>query len=299
MIGVFDERRNFIMRNKMDLGVLRDDVVRELNSRGFNAVPMDKNEGFAVFHGIAEKSDPVTTPVLYMEKLGDGEKYADVDEWTDAFATAFNMFDDSYSFFTDGLSDPDFILKNADVRLGRPLNDGTVGRGCPLKGLETALYVSTVNPENPDNILSVALRPGILSKAGLCENDVWRAAQERMENDVFVASLSEVMGVSSGIGGGLFPPILVVTNGFGRYGASRLLTRKAMSEVENRLRTDRFAVLPSSKHEVLVLPDGVFDAVDDMSLMVSSINSEKVAPEDRLSDEAFIMNVQDVLNGIG
>ena len=298
MIGVFIWKEELYMKiMKSELAVMRDDVVNELNRRGFNAVPLDKDEGYAVLHGIAEKSNPNGAPVLFMEKVGKGEPYADVGEWTDAFATAFNSFDDSYAEFADSLADPDFILKNVGIRLDMASGDDKVKRDCPLNGLEARLFVSTIGPEGPESSLSVDLHPEILKRAGLREDDVRRAAQERMENDVSVMSLAEAVGFPEDDAEG-FPPVLIVTNGSRRFGASRLLTKKAVAELETRLHTDRFAVLPSSKHEVLVLPADDSTDAEGLGLMVSAINSEVVAPRDRLADKAFVATAKELLKGV-
>ena len=54
-----------------------------------------------------------------------------------------------------------------------------------------------------------------------------------------------------------------------------------------------FFVLPSSVHEVLILPDDGSQDLDSLQFMVREINRTEVAPEDRLSDFVYHYDAQD------
>ena len=55
----------------------------------------------------------------------------------------------------------------------------------------------------------------------------------------------------------------------------------------SRIGTDEFFILPSSLHEVLLLEDeGQLD-LGELLTMVREINAEVVAPQDRLTDNAY------------
>ena len=48
-----------------------------------------------------------------------------------------------------------------------------------------------------------------------------------------------------------------------------------------------FFILPSSVHEVILLPTKTKDAMGELSAMVKEINAAEIAREDILSDHAY------------
>ena len=89
---------------------------------------------------------------------------------------------------------------------------------------------------------------------------------------------------------GLFPasgnPLYVLTNSFGRYGATSVLFPGILKELSEKLGDD-LALIPSSVHEFLIIRKK--DAFPDKELneMIRSVNETDVLPEERLSDHAY------------
>lgn len=50
-------------------------------------------------------------------------------------------------------------------------------------------------------------------------------------------------------------------------------------------------MLPSSVHEMLLVPYTEEISLDDFSAMVTEINGAEVAPEERLTDRAYIVTL--------
>ena len=83
------------------------------------------------------------------------------------------------------------------------------------------------------------------------------------------------------------PPITVLTNETGFWGASVIVYPGIMEQVSEQV-GGNFFLLPSSLHEVLVLPELPGRAsVTDLDEMVRHVNSECVEPQDILSDHAY------------
>ena len=83
------------------------------------------------------------------------------------------------------------------------------------------------------------------------------------------------------------PRITVVTNETGYWGASVIAYPGVMDQVSQEV-GGSFFLLPSSLHEVLVLPELPGRAsVADLNEMVRHVNSECVEPQDILSDHAY------------
>ncbi|MBR6173140.1 MAG: hypothetical protein IKQ49_08255 [Eubacterium sp.] len=65
-----------------------------------------------------------------------------------------------------------------------------------------------------------------------------------------------------------------------------------LTMIAQQMGTD-FFVLPSSVHEVLILPDDGSQDLESLQFMVREINRTEVAPEDRLSDFVYHYDAQD------
>ena len=54
---------------------------------------------------------------------------------------------------------------------------------------------------------------------------------------------------------------------------------------------NKILVLPSSIHEMLISPYQDWMDIDEMKAIVTEINAVEVAPEERLTDQAYIINL--------
>ena len=84
-------------------------------------------------------------------------------------------------------------------------------------------------------------------------------------------------------------PIYVLRTSTEVDGASVIASRKAMAEVGEKI-GGNYTVLPSSVHEVLVIPDSRIDTPDDireLEQIVRDINASVVQPDDLLSNHIY------------
>ncbi len=81
-------------------------------------------------------------------------------------------------------------------------------------------------------------------------------------------------------------PMFVLTNKKNMFGAACLLYEGVLQCCAEQLRSD-FYVLPSSVHEVLLIPALPDASCGQFTEMVREVNETQVAPEERLSDHAY------------
>lgn len=81
-------------------------------------------------------------------------------------------------------------------------------------------------------------------------------------------------------------PLLVLTTEDGRLGASALLYPGMQEQIGKIVGGDYF-VLPSSVHEVLILPDNGEQTPSELARMVKEINENEVSPQDRLCNRVL------------
>lgn len=87
-------------------------------------------------------------------------------------------------------------------------------------------------------------------------------------------------------------PMYVLTNEQKVNGAGVLFYPEMMDKIGDTLGSD-YIILPSSTHEVIIVPDdGSFTALE-MQDMVAEVNSTEVEPEERLTDESYHYDKKD------
>lgn len=81
-------------------------------------------------------------------------------------------------------------------------------------------------------------------------------------------------------------PMYVMTNAQRAYGAAVILYQGVLEELAERLMSD-LAILPSSIHEMIVVPVQDEKEAGDMLPMVREINATQVGPEEVLADSVY------------
>ncbi len=81
-------------------------------------------------------------------------------------------------------------------------------------------------------------------------------------------------------------PMLILSNKSHLNGAGCILYKDLLKNLSRKLDMD-FFILPSSVHEVILLPTKTKDAMGELSAMVKEINAAEIAREDILSDHAY------------
>lgn len=82
-------------------------------------------------------------------------------------------------------------------------------------------------------------------------------------------------------------PFYVLSNRSGINGAACILYRDVLKNFADSMEKD-LIILPSSIHEVLLLPDDGDISYEEMSRLVTHINQSEVPKEDRLSNQVYL-----------
>ncbi len=86
--------------------------------------------------------------------------------------------------------------------------------------------------------------------------------------------------------GNVEPSMYVLTTKHPDNGAAAILSKQAMSEAREKIGED-FFIIPSSRHEVILVPHSTIDDVDVLREMVKEVNSSAVEKVDQLSDNVY------------
>lgn len=81
-------------------------------------------------------------------------------------------------------------------------------------------------------------------------------------------------------------PLFVLTNNRRYLGAACILYGKVLKEFAGKIR-ENFFILPSSVHEVILLPESKVKNAKNLLCMVAEVNRTQLAPEEVLSDAVY------------
>lgn len=110
--------------------------------------------------------------------------------------------------------------------------------------------------------------------------------------------LQEILTDMAGLGGGAAAsesimealqkeaPMLILSNAARSHGAAFMLYPGVLAELAGRTGGDLF-ILPSSVHEVILLPDTGHDSNRELKQLIQEVNSTVLAPEEVLSDTLY------------
>ena len=130
--------------------------------------------------------------------------------------------------------------------------------------------------------------------------DAMENAQEIRPADfrTMAAVMAEMMGMPEEMMADMAPPMYVATNQDKVQGAAVMFYPDFMDQAAKELGGDIF-ILPSSVHEVLILPDDGNMNAQELKEMVTSINASEVSPEDRLTESVYHYDAQERIFELG
>ena len=173
-------------------------------------------------------------------------------------------------------------------------NDLLLDRWCDL----AVKYSVSLPVSSEDERASIRISNHIMETYGIEKEELIEACIRNMEQEVAMMSLKEQMAELLGMDTSempdfgeeerVLPEITVITNKSLLDGAGSILLLSVQKRLERKYGSC-FAVLPSSRHEVLIAPltDGVQEAIFYQK-MVKEVNETQVEPEDFLSDHVYV-----------
>lgn len=194
-------------------------------------------------------------------------------------------------YFTDiiaNFNDPEWILRHITIALQRISDNDVMKRPCDLDGLEQ--YLIFRGKKDGTNY-SIKILPDILACAGIDEDLAWKKALQNLCGNTRIQSLDDILSEMNGIPYDRSSRLYVISNSDRYKGASAILNRKALSAFARSFETNMLFVLPSSVHEMIITPYDSAVTLDELSTIVKEMNKTQVAPEERLTDRAYLLSV--------
>ena len=272
----------------MEIREYRDAIVSELKNMGLEveAVDVDKANGI-VLHGVSAKAPESNIGVnMYTDGFYE-RKYAIMD----AAKEIKRLFDEhignaqGFAGIGETLKDYEKVKGMLTVRLYNQSTKAEVFKSAKKYGFDDLILVPTINlGEVNGETGTIKITRQIMETWGIDDKTLFNDAIKNTKGDVVVKSMAQMMMEMTGVE---VPDvgIMVVSNKTTVCGASAILgmLTKLKKKYDNG-----FFVIPSSIHEVLVVPNN--DQVEgsmELTKIVKEVNATTLSPAEILSDKAY------------
>lgn len=200
--------------------------------------------------------------------------------------------------FETGLNANDFTDPDLERIVPRLVNydkNKDMLENCPyIKYQDLAITFRLVGRVTERDMMSVLVDNRMLDKIGMQPQELYHIALENY-NRIFPPTFMSLGSVLSGLIGDMpdfmmddepEKSVYVLTNKQSINGATTMLSNDMMEQAAKEL-GGNFFVLPSSCHEVLLVPESFAREADDLASMVYEINRAVVDEMDFLSDTVY------------
>lgn len=170
-------------------------------------------------------------------------------------------------------------------------------KGIPhRKFLNLAVTYRVELPESEGFQAEIRINRSRMEMWGATEDELYRTAMENLENERYhIQSMTELL--SGMIGTALelpedAPKQYVLTNESCRYGAAGMMRQDLMERFVEQA-GGNFYILPSSVHDLILLPDNGSVNAECLKEMVQEVNKSVVAREEWLSEDVYYYDCEE------
>ena len=154
--------------------------------------------------------------------------------------------------------------------------------------LQVYFRIIIPSPGECDDLATITVRHDLFDKWGITVDELCNAAYDNCLNKTVIMSLSSI--VQDMDPDMLIPQtteMTVVSNKMKRFGAIAMTMTDTLRDLHKRI-GQNFYILPSSIHEILVVPETIApNGADELKMMVASVNDTEVAPNEILSYSVY------------
>ena len=272
----------------------REMIITELNNRGYNADSQNSIKNGVVLEGIRILTNSNVEPIIYTEKIIENAEEQNK-TLEDVVSEIIAVYESSkaVNFDVKMFLDRDYILNNIYIGMQKDSTEEIEKKACDLDGIESYLYIR--GDSDKDGQYSVKVSRAILENANISECEAWEKGKEHTNAETTISSIAkimcEMMDMEYSEEMEDMTPLYVLTNKSKVKGASSILNKNALVEFGKKHNTDKIFVLPSSIHEMILIPYTEDMDIDTFSEMVEEVNNAEVDPIERLTDRAYIITL--------
>lgn len=247
------------------------------------------------------------TPTIYLNDLyEDYKKGTNIGELIEIIIGANKNFTFSSEFDFDKIMDWNYIKDKVIFKIGGEINNQNIKNDSPTRRKNNMIISYHVSISSQDGQQgSCRITNEFMDKIGVNENQLFEVATintprmfpvhfSAMENlrDEMIGNDGKVKAKNTDLQYQIMDidinePLFVLTNDYGVEGASTICYPEVLSDIADKFGENIF-ILPSSIHEVILVPESRGIPIENLKKMVVSINATQVKILERLTDDVYV-----------
>lgn len=285
----------------MDFNEFQNQILQEAKERMWGVQveirPVEKLQGESYTGlSIQPNDSPVAATLnldaVYNQMVDQGKTFQEVAD--DLISHAVDVIVDMPKIDVNDLTNYDQMKNTLVVQVIPTDRNADMLADIPHKNIEDMFLVYRMQiDQNETGTSSVLITNAMLENYGVTLDQLHQDAMDAavINNPATFRSMQEVLSDLMGMPADLMPPMdspqmYVASVESSLNGAGVIAYPDFMNQVAEQVGGD-FFVLPSSVHEVLVIPDDGSMNRHDLELMVREVNASEVLPKDQLSDNVY------------
>lgn len=263
-----------------------EEVIAVINAMDeMEAIIKDVNKLDGVKKGIAVRktSDNFST-VVYIDQMLDNSTVGEIVNYVlDSVATGRKNFNVNVTKITEALNNLDVYARIV------PRNAGYLAGKVTREFLDMNIVYYIKATENGN----IMITDSLLNMTKHTEEDLYRAALDKIENNFEYIDMREVLAEQMGVDASEIdmPGMMNVLSNKGKmFGAVSIISKNVMDYALKKSKLKKAYVLPSSIHEVILVPTETGD-VEVLRNMVREVNATQLTPDEILSENVYVYDI--------
>lgn len=289
----------------MDINSYTEELAKAISEQNENLIvevsDVQKNNGLMLKGITICTKDCNISPVIYTNAFYEHE--LSTDEAVSKIMEIYNAHkDDMSNFDTNIVQNFDAVKDKIIARVINKNRNEVITNSCPHAqfGDLVVTFVIFVAREPLGGIASIKITNEMMNSWKINLGQLIEAAYTNTKKllPLEVLTMSEILKQMMEHAGGLSPEMeaelaapdhlmYVVSNTSRQFGAYFITDREALMEVASKIKEDQFFILPSSIHEMIVIPESQVEDTDALITMVKEVNATQVAPDEVLTDNVY------------
>lgn len=263
-----------------------EEVIAVINAMDeMEAIIKNVNKLDGVKKGIAvRKTTDNFSTVVYIDQMLDNSTVGEIVNYVlDRFEAGRKNFAVNANKITDALNNLEVYAKIV------PRNAGYLAGKVTREFLDMNIvyYIKAMKNGN------VVITDWLLDTTKYTEEDLYRAALDRIENNFEYTDMREILAEQMGVDASEIdvPGMMnVLTNKGKMFGAVSIISKNVMDYALKKSKLKKVYVLPSSIHEVIIVPAETGD-VEVLRNMVHEVNATQLTPDEILSENVYVYDI--------
>lgn len=255
----------------------REMIIKALTEKGMEVQVADVTRNGVTLQGITLGTGTVR-PTIYIEQFSN---YADdeLEDVLDAIMYQYNKAKETTPVIdVHNLMNWDYAKTRLQLCIQQKGNEDIVKRDF----LDLEEYVRVIAVTDGDSTGSFKVSPRHLESFGITEETLFHAAWDCTVSTLKFEDISQVVDMSEGL-------MIIGTNKTKLNGAIAMKAIEKLTEIADKYEKD-LAILPSSIHEILLLPIDESVNFSNLNTLVQNVNMTQLEPEEILSNHAYFFS---------